>query len=488
METVNHLAAAASKVIWGESQSPQSQSQGQSQSQSQAQATADAANATFVPETGVAGSGTEATGREAKGTDMDMKGMDMDMKGVDMDVKGGVVGNTKKGDPYDMANSDSASTEPTNPNPTTADPSITATSSGLGAKAIDSPHPSTTTTSNLPAKTIRETQIAPLAPGNDNTNTNTSTTDSSSNFKTTPENLLISENINPNLPSTTDTSTHTHTSTEPPATQQTNPQPSTTLPIHPIHPEHQTEKTGVTDLHRANSPLGTQSRVIKPSLSRDDGAPEMVADKNENEDKDGGVDLNEPDSKARGEIARDGDGDVGDVGGAGPAMSQSSSTPNMHGGAADLKDECAVISKNEDESAVISKNEDEKEKLDDGEKEKEEKEEKEKEKGTGELYIKSTGVVAEGGDFDAQRAGAGREADRLLGRDGGVEDEGGERKSMGNSNSNGSVGVGEGVEENGVEGVGGGVGVGGGWAGAASKKEGKFTHLKEKIREKLHKH
>ncbi|KAL0636910.1 hypothetical protein Q9L58_004132 [Maublancomyces gigas] len=41
-------------------------------------------------------------------------------------------------------------------------------------------------------------------------------------------------------------------------------------------------------------------------------------------------------------------------------------------------------------------------------------EEKSHESGTGEKYEKSTGVAAEGGDFDASRPGAGREADRLL--------------------------------------------------------------------------
>ncbi|KAH8668354.1 hypothetical protein BX600DRAFT_254602 [Xylariales sp. PMI_506] len=34
--------------------------------------------------------------------------------------------------------------------------------------------------------------------------------------------------------------------------------------------------------------------------------------------------------------------------------------------------------------------------------------------GTGEKYVKSTGLAADGGDFDATRPGAGREADRLL--------------------------------------------------------------------------
>jgi hypothetical protein len=34
-------------------------------------------------------------------------------------------------------------------------------------------------------------------------------------------------------------------------------------------------------------------------------------------------------------------------------------------------------------------------------------------KGTGEQWIKSTGTVADGGNFDAAAPGAGREADRL---------------------------------------------------------------------------
>ncbi|KAK3997319.1 hypothetical protein QBC44DRAFT_303521 [Cladorrhinum sp. PSN332] len=34
--------------------------------------------------------------------------------------------------------------------------------------------------------------------------------------------------------------------------------------------------------------------------------------------------------------------------------------------------------------------------------------------GTGELWVKSTGLAADGGDFDASKPGAGREADRLL--------------------------------------------------------------------------
>ncbi len=38
----------------------------------------------------------------------------------------------------------------------------------------------------------------------------------------------------------------------------------------------------------------------------------------------------------------------------------------------------------------------------------------EKSAGTGERYVKSSGVAADGGDFDAAKPGAGREADRTL--------------------------------------------------------------------------
>ncbi|KAI0460315.1 hypothetical protein F5B21DRAFT_171 [Xylaria acuta] len=54
-------------------------------------------------------------------------------------------------------------------------------------------------------------------------------------------------------------------------------------------------------------------------------------------------------------------------------------------------------------------------KADKGEKEsKESKEEEHTSKGTGEEYVKTTGLQADGGDFDATKPGAGKEADRLM--------------------------------------------------------------------------
>ncbi|OAA46593.1 glycine-rich cell wall structural protein 1 [Beauveria brongniartii RCEF 3172] len=92
------------------------------------------------------------------------------------------------------------------------------------------------------------------------------------------------------------------------------------------------------------------------------------------------------------------------------------------------------------------------------------------EKGTGEEYVKSSGLQADGGDFDATRPGAGREADRLMeqkgittaagaGAGGGAAaakgKDGAEHKARGNSGS-----------------------------GDSKEKHG----LVDKIKEKLHKH
>lgn len=58
--------------------------------------------------------------------------------------------------------------------------------------------------------------------------------------------------------------------------------------------------------------------------------------------------------------------------------------------------------------------------------------------GTGEKHIKTTGFAAEGGDFDASKPGAGREADRLLEEEGHEAGEGGSGKDHhGGHGSNG---------------------------------------------------
>ncbi|KXX73152.1 hypothetical protein MMYC01_210206 [Madurella mycetomatis] len=57
--------------------------------------------------------------------------------------------------------------------------------------------------------------------------------------------------------------------------------------------------------------------------------------------------------------------------------------------------------------------------------------------GTGEMYVRSSGLAAEGGDFDASRPGAGREADRLLEQKGVHKREGAEVEAGEKHNGNG---------------------------------------------------
>ncbi|KAI0195143.1 hypothetical protein EV127DRAFT_501035 [Xylaria flabelliformis] len=91
---------------------------------------------------------------------------------------------------------------------------------------------------------------------------------------------------------------------------------------------------------------------------------------------------------------------------------------------------------------------------------KEEKETKEKEeednenKGTGEKYVKTTGLQADGGDFDATKPGAGKEADRLM-----------EEKGIHNPNDDKSAGD----------------------SGSGSPTSGKKS-FGQKIKDKLHRH
>ncbi|TQV92320.1 hypothetical protein V2A60_007011 [Cordyceps javanica] len=86
------------------------------------------------------------------------------------------------------------------------------------------------------------------------------------------------------------------------------------------------------------------------------------------------------------------------------------------------------------------------------------------EKGTGEMYVKSSGLQADGGDFDATKPGAGREADRLM-----------EEKGISTSSSGGKDKGSESADHH--------------HKSSSSGSEGKEKHsIVDKIKEKLHKH
>lgn len=92
-----------------------------------------------------------------------------------------------------------------------------------------------------------------------------------------------------------------------------------------------------------------------------------------------------------------------------------------------------------------------------------------KDKGTGELYVKSSGLKADGGDFDATKPGAGREADRLM-EEKGISTTSSDKKSGG-----GGGGGGEGDAKS----------HGSGGSGSGDKEKHSIV---DKIKEKLHKH
>ncbi|KAG6005499.1 hypothetical protein E4U21_007893 [Claviceps maximensis] len=88
-----------------------------------------------------------------------------------------------------------------------------------------------------------------------------------------------------------------------------------------------------------------------------------------------------------------------------------------------------------------------------------------KEKGTGEKYVKTTGVAADGGDFDAIKPGAGKEADRLMDVKGIQRETGDSSKPLKGAH---------------VEGVSGSDG--------SSQKSQEKPSIKERVKDKLHLH
>ncbi|KAK5988769.1 hypothetical protein PT974_10258 [Cladobotryum mycophilum] len=87
-------------------------------------------------------------------------------------------------------------------------------------------------------------------------------------------------------------------------------------------------------------------------------------------------------------------------------------------------------------------------------------------KGTGEQYIKTTGLAADGGDFDATKPGAGREADRLM-EEKGIHHEEGDNKKGGSDGDSHGHGHGH---------------------GNSHGKDKDKPSLGERIKNKLHKH
>ncbi|KAL9121029.1 MAG: hypothetical protein Q9187_002415 [Circinaria calcarea] len=175
-------------------------------------------------------------------------------------------------------------------------------------------------------------------------------------------------------------------------------------------PEHETDKTGVTSMH-SNDP---KFQVVEPSST------------------------NEPSTNSIGHAH----GPIGGVGGVEPSVGAdptSGQAPKaQHQGAERPTEEPAG---DESDAIVGAKAAAEKAQssgapgggLHPGQEPESGPGAPSKGEGTGEKYVKTTGMAADGGDFDAAKPGAGREADRLL------EEKGVHREASGVSNSSASV-------------------------------------------------
>ncbi|KAK8248720.1 hypothetical protein IWZ00DRAFT_509024 [Phyllosticta capitalensis] len=170
-----------------------------------------------------------------------------------------------------------------------------------------------------------------------------------------------------------------------------------------IHPEHDTEKTGVTSAHTAsNEPHGVDIRPSErdadrasdtvgafgtavPSVGADPTSGQQPAQKQQGGDRPG----EEPSEDQTDAIK-----DKMDEGEAALAKRD----PNDHSGEPLTVHDGPEKTDQENKQDVSGPGG----------------AEESQEKGTGEQYVKSTGFSADGGDFDAAKPGAGKEADRLL--------------------------------------------------------------------------
>jgi len=172
--------------------------------------------------------------------------------------------------------------------------------------------------------------------------------------------------------------------------------PGNTASTGPIRPEHETDKTGVTSVHNPTSAISSD----KPSSSNDNSgpgaAPSVGADVTSAQQatpKQQGADRphEEPGSEEHDRIKET------------KAEAEEAAKLNVDGPGPKTLEEKAHESHGDVSDANASSGGD-----DDG---------PQKEShgsGTGEKYIKSSGMKVDGGDFDASNPGAGKEADRLL--------------------------------------------------------------------------
>jgi len=184
--------------------------------------------------------------------------------------------------------------------------------------------------------------------------------------------------------STNPTSTNTNTTTD---------MPGNTKSTGPIRPEHDTDKTGVTGTHNPTSATSsdkptssndTSGPGANPSVGADPSSAPQTTQKQQGADRPADEPSSEEHDKIKATKAEAEEASAVDTSGPSPKSLEDKARDG--GGAVGASGD------GEDDGPQKESH---------GE-------------GTGEKWVKSSGMKAEGGDFDASAAGAGKEADRLL--------------------------------------------------------------------------
>ncbi|KAK3900852.1 hypothetical protein C8A05DRAFT_45385 [Staphylotrichum tortipilum] len=308
----------------------------------------------------------------------------------------GHMGNVAAGEPYDAGNIG----EPDKPAaPSTAMESQAGpTAANMGTQTTGSR--STTTTTATTATTIQETiGKAAMAAAAAMGITSAESTIPESEATTKPG---ITEDQSPPIeerhaiprkvvspmtttsatsPTTTRSPMATTTTTSSPMTTKTSDTTTTSTSSMPIKAPANTPKS--TPSQTTPSRTSTSTSPTKPTQAQ----PKSMLDDEADEDNIPEVKLTGPGPRPLEELAREHGGDAGDL-----------NTPEQHTTRGDL----SAAATGAGAGAGAGKNRRDSGKSLGGE------------AGTGEEYVKSSGLAADGGDFDAAKPGAGREADRLL--------------------------------------------------------------------------
>ncbi|TPX15559.1 uncharacterized protein E0L32_004257 [Thyridium curvatum] len=225
--------------------------------------------------------------------------------------------------------------------------------------------------------------------------------------------------------------------------------------------------TTTTTTHN-NSTAGTGTGTGGPTETKDSSVTAGDSTKAQNDVRDP---SNPQTDEAKAEAKKDVDNDTKSAGGGlpgkdeikGPGPKPLDQVAKQHGGDAGKASSGEDVSKTEgagQQKAQEEEDDDGPQKVSHGE-------------GTGEKYVKSSGLKADGGDFDAANPGAGREADRLL-EEKGVHTGGDNHVGAGGLNNNA-----DGSSSKDKSGAGG--------RDSSPKETKEKRSLSEKIKAKLHK-